>query len=143
MLYYISLVLYLHSFPLRKEKCNLDDSFWRLLNFLCCSKPSVGENILSGCIIYASPCPCHCVFVILSKMLWKKLSIIFKKFGFLWPKECSLPSLFFFFSSLLRLIRLLISATIFRRISLITPSSKFKSASVLASSDLILFSWNS
>ena len=125
---YISSMLYLHSFRLRKQKFNLNLTVpsVRVCSFLCCSKPSVVENVSSGCIIYASPCPYHRIFLVLSKMLWRKFSIIFKKFDFLWSKMCSLPSSFSFFSSLLRFIRLLIFGTILQMISLITPSSESK-----------------
>ena len=99
-----------------------------IYNIPCCSKLLVVENVSSQWF-YASPCSYHRVFIVLLKKLWKKLSFTFKKFCFL----CLLPSLFSFLASPLRLIRLLIFATILLTMSFITPSAEPKSASALQS----------
>ena len=92
----ISTSLYLHSFRLWKEKLNLNlvISSASVCNFLCCSKPPVTENVVPGCIIFVFSCPYHCALL---KKEWKKLLITFKKFVFLFPKDCSLHSSFSFF----------------------------------------------
>ena len=77
---------YLHSFWLQIDKLILNWIMTSLngsiCNFLCCSKTSVVENVLSEWI-YASSCSCHFVFLVLLKKLWKKFSITYKKFVFL------------------------------------------------------------
>ena len=125
-------IFYLHSFWLWMNKFNVN---WIkislnmcIYNIPCCSKLSVVENVSSEWL-YASPCSYHRVFIMLLKKLWKKFSFTFKKFCFL----CLLPSLFSFLASPLRLIRLLIFATLLLTMSLITPSAESKSVSALQS----------
>ena len=131
-------IFYLHPSSLRVNKFNLNwITIASICNFLCCRKSSVVKNDLSEWI-YTSPCSYHCIFLVLSKRLWKKLSIAFKKFVFL----CLLPSLFSFLTSLSRSIRVLILATILLTTSLITASINSKPTSALTSSFFILFSWN-
>ena len=132
-------IFYLHPFWLQINKFNLNwITIASICNFFCCSKPLVVENV-SPEWIYTSSCSCHCVFLVILKKLWKKLSITFKKFGFL----CLLPSSFSFFTSLSRVIRLLIFATVLLTMSLIAPSADSKPPSARTSSFFILLLWNS
>ena len=78
------------------------------------------------------PFPLAIVFLVPLKKLTKKLSITFKKFGFLYL----LPSSFSFLTSLSRLIRFLFFATILLTKLLIALSVDSKAVSALTSSSL-------